>query len=257
MSSRIIIRVTYIALIVLVVSYFYKRDEAATIPLPAKIDANPVSKGTTPQNESASPSLYDIEKSKVVLDVAYASEAPEGKWVEPWVNACEEATILMVDMYYKGAKSVSIPEAKNYLQFLFDREDEMFGTNKNADSSQIMALITRHADFRGRVVDNPSLEDLKNEIRAGRPIISLHRGFDLKNPNIKFSPIKSSYHTIVIVGFDDDRQMFIAHDPGDEREGEYYEYSYDTIMNSMHDYDSERDKADGVPRAIFTSLKRV
>lgn len=105
------------------------------------------------------------------------------------------------------------------------------------------------------MVDNPTVEDLKAEIRAGRPIISLHYGFDLKNPNIEFSPTLSSYHTIVLVGFNDDKRIFYSHDPGDAVDGAYHEYSYETVMNSMHDYDGERNKADGMPRVIFTSLK--
>lgn len=248
---RVVIRIIYISLIAVVLAYLYDKVT----------DAEPVTAtGNLVRQEKKSvednTSLYKEQKNKVVLDVAYASEAPEGKWIQPWANACEEATILMVDMYYKGAKDISIPDAKSYLQFLFDREDEMFGTNRNADASQIYIVIDKYADFNGRVVDNPSIEDLKNEIRGGHPIISLHYGFDLKNPNIEFSPTLSSYHTIVIVGFDDDRRVFITHDPGDDVDGAYHEYSYETVMSSMHDYDGERNKADGIPRVIFTSPKQ-
>lgn len=195
------------------------------------------------------------EESKVILPVAFASEAPEGKWVQPWANACEEATILMAEKFYTGATSISVDTAKTYLEFLFDKEIMLFGTNRNADAFQIAEVIEKYADFKGRIVRNPTLEDLKKEIREGRPIISLHRGFDLHNDNIGFSPIKSSYHTIVLVGFDDDKKIFYAHDPGDEFDGENHVYSYDTIMNSMHDYNSRDDKADGEPTVIFTSSK--
>lgn len=247
---RAVIRIIYISLIVLSLAYLYNKVADTQ---PVIVTENVKKQASRPVEDNTS--LYEEQKNGVVLDVAYASEAPEGKWVQPWANACEEATILIADMYYKGVKSISVVEAKSYLQFLFDREDEMFGSNRNADSSQMMAVISKYAGFRGRVVDNPSLDDLRGEIRAGRPIISLHYGFDLKNPNIEFSPTLSSYHTIVIVGFDDEERVFITHDPGDDVDGAYHEYSYNTIMNSMHDYDGERNKADGMPRVIFTDKK--
>jgi uncharacterized protein YvpB len=190
-----------------------------------------------------------------MIDVPYVSEAPEDNWSGNWVNACEEATIAMVEKYYEGVKTVSVLEAKNYLQNLFDEEDKLYGHNKNTDASQILELIGLYSKFSARIKTNPTIDDLKNEILGGRPVISLHRGFDLKNPNIPFSPVKSSYHTLVVVGFDDTTEEFVTHDPGDDKDGPEHRYSYKDFMYSLHDYNKEADKTDGVPTAIFTSRK--
>ena len=203
--------------------------------------------------EEVEPKKETVGFSRLVLDVPYESEAPEGKWVQPWANACEEATIMMIDRYYQGKKSASISEAKIYLQNLFEKEEMLFGTSRNASGIQILEIINSYTSFDAVMKDNPTIDDIKKEIIAGRPVLSLHRGFDLKNPNIDFAPTKSSYHTLVVVGFDDLKKVFITHDPGDVKSGLNYAYSYDMFMNSLHDYDIERDKADGPARAIFTS----
>ncbi len=195
-----------------------------------------------------------VEKKdlKMMLYVPYISEAPEGIWKQPWSNACEEATIMMVDEYYKGSRSVSIADAKKYLQNMFDEEESRYGSSRNADSAQIMDMLPRLTSFKSSLKLNPSMEDIKNEIRAGHPVITLHRGFDLANPNIEFSPTLSSYHTLVVIGFDDFKRVFITHDPGDEKVGANHEYGYNLFMNSLHDYNVADNKADGEPTAIFT-----
>ncbi len=209
-------------------------------------------------SEAVAPEVVNTiktEKDKVTLDIAFMSEAPDGNWTHPWSNACEETVTLMVDKYYTGQSTIGISEAKSYLVDLFGKEEALFGTNRNADASQMLEIISRYTGFHGEIVRNPTLEDIKREIKEGRPVITLHRGFDLHNPNIEFSPTLSSYHTIVIIGYDDNRKMFITHDPGDEVDGEGHKYSYSVVMNSMHDYNIADNKADGAPTAIFTSPK--
>jgi len=39
-----------------------------------------------------------IEKE---ISVPFTSQAPEGNWQEPWQNACEEASIVMIQNFYK------------------------------------------------------------------------------------------------------------------------------------------------------------
>jgi uncharacterized protein YvpB len=118
---------------------------------------------------------------------------------------------------------------------------------------QIADMARRFENFNTEVKENPTIDEIKNEIKAGRPVISLHRGFDLDNPNIGFSPTLSSYHTIVVIGFDDIRGVFLTNDPGDEKSGASHAYAYETFMNSLHDYNAIDNLADGTPTVIFTS----
>lgn len=199
--------------------------------------------------------LPQPDPTRVSLDVPYVNEAPENIWTGSWKNACEEATIAMVDKYYAGVKTVSVPEAKVYLQALFDFQKREYGSDANSDAARTLEIIKSEADFDGRVVTNPTIEQIKEELRAGRPIIGFHRGFDLQNKNIPFLRTGSSYHTTVIKGFDDMAGHFITHDPGDSKEGADHVYEYELYMNSLHDYRYTTGLADGPPRVIFTFTK--
>ncbi|MFA5987658.1 MAG: hypothetical protein WC797_03350, partial [Candidatus Paceibacterota bacterium] len=40
------------------------------------------------------------EPTKVNLEVPYINEAPDNDWTGPWKDACEEASITMIEKYY-------------------------------------------------------------------------------------------------------------------------------------------------------------
>lgn len=240
------------ALVLTVVYFVSNGDEAKDIKIVQT--AKDVSQ-TAPIGDQEPEKDVDGLPTKAVLEVAFMSEAPDGNWTHPWSNACEETVTLMADRFYAGAKFIGIGEAKSYLQNLFDKEEALLGTNRNSDASEMLQIIDQYAGFKGKIVRNPSLADIKREIAEGRPVITLHYGFDLKNPNIGFSPTLSSYHTVLVIGYDDNRRVFITHDPGDEVHGDGYEYGYSLFMKSLHDYNRSDNKADGPATAIFTSAK--
>jgi hypothetical protein len=189
------------------------------------------------------------------LEVPYISEAPEDIWTGSWKNACEEAVIAMADKYYADAKDVSVAEAKGYLQNLFDVQQKEYGSDANSDASRTLEIIQNHANFRAKLVVNPTIENIKAELDAGRPVLGFHRGFDLQNQNIPFLATGSSYHTTVIKGYDDEKGVFITHDPGDSKEGVDHPYEYELFMNSLHDYNYKTQLANGVPTVLFTFKK--
>lgn len=191
--------------------------------------------------------------NRIVLDVPYTSEMPEGKKKRPWVNACEEASIVMVDKFYQGDKTISTSTAVGAMKVLFAAQDKLYGSNDNSSAERTAYLIKNFTPYVASVKENPTIEEIKNELRNNRPVISFHYGFDLKNANIPFSPKGSSYHVMVIIGYDDDRQEFITNDPGDTKEGADHRYNYAIFMNSFHDYNERTKKADGPARVLFTS----
>ncbi len=198
----------------------------------------------------------------VTLPVPYIGEAPEHEWVGPWKNACEEASIAMVDKYYEGgresgtADTVDTKEAMRFMQTLFDEQDTRYGSNANSDATQSALLIEDFTSYHAHIKDNPTIEEIQGELRAGRPVIALHRGFDLKNENIPFLETGSSYHMTVVIGFDEVKKVFLTNDPGDEIDGAGHTYSYETFMGSLHDYRHSTELADGPARVIFTSKKK-
>ncbi len=195
------------------------------------------------------------EKKVIVLNVPYVSEAPDGNWTGSWINACEESSITMVHRFYQGESTTTIAESKEFMTLLFNEQKKLYKSDMNSNSERTLGLIKKFADFDGEIATDPTIDSIKNEIKNGRPVISLHYGVDLQNPNVPFKPTGSAFHVIVVVGFNDETQQFITHDNGDTKDGINHAYSYDIFMNSLHDYNHKTYKSDGPARVIFTSPK--
>jgi hypothetical protein len=213
-------------------------------------DLTEIEKGFSPLKKGAALSFVD-------LDVPYTNEAPDDNWTGPWKNACEESTLAMVEKYYLGQTTMTKTEAKGFMQMLFDKQDNLYGSNADSDAERNKYLIDNFSSYGAVVKNNPSIQDIKSEINGRRPVITFHHGFSLKNKNIPFRATGSSFHVLVIVGYDDAKKQFIVNDPGDRKEGKDHRYDYDLFMASLHDFNFKTKKADGPARALFTFPKLV
>jgi hypothetical protein len=197
---------------------------------------------------------------KVVLAVPFINEAPDGNFSGKWKNACEEASMTMVEKYYLHEQKVSVSEAKTFMTMLFNFQDKIWGSDVNSDAARTKRIIDENTIYNGKIIDNPTVDQIKSELQQGRPIISPHYGFDLNNKNIPFLPASrggTSYHMMVIIGYDDATKELITNDDGDQKAGASHRYGYDLFMGSIHDYSFADGKADGIPRVIFTYPKLV
>ncbi|MFA6427348.1 MAG: C39 family peptidase [Candidatus Magasanikbacteria bacterium] len=195
---------------------------------------------------------------KVVrLEVPFATQIPDGKWVRPYSEACEESSIVMIDAYYEGRRGViGHRTSKERMQPYFDYQDERYGDNDDSNAWRTGDMVHSLARyFKAEVVEYPALRDIQAELRAGRPVMTFHHGYSLQNKRIPFSNTPESFHVIVLVGYDENSRQFIVHEPG-MRRGSFYRYDYDVIMKSMADYNHETGKTTDPPRAIFTSEKK-
>lgn len=197
-------------------------------------------------------------KEKVDLPVPHIWEIPDGVWVKPWNNACEEAAIVNVEEFYLNRGEVKLPakEIKTKLLPLFAWEDKTFGSNADTDSKRTNRIINEYSSFEGTIKENPTLEEMKAELAAGHPIISFHYGYDMKNPHHRFRRGGSSYHVVTITGYDDTTGEFMVND-SELKDALDYRYPYAIIMGSLHDFDHTRRKADGTPVVIFTRAKQI
>lgn len=202
--------------------------------------------------------LATSTKSIVDLPVPHIWEIPDGVWVNPWSNACEESAIVMVEEYYLNRGEVIMPkqEVKTKLPPLFAWENKVFGSNADTDSKRTNRIINEYSSYEGIIKENPTLEEIKAELAAGHPIISFHYGYDLKNPHHRFRRGGSSYHVIVLTGYDDVKQEFMVND-SELSDALDYRYPYAIIMDSLHDFDHSRGKADGTPVVIFSRPKQI
>lgn len=195
------------------------------------------------------------EKSTVLLKVPYTSEIPNGSWTKPWNNACEEASIVMVKGYYFGYEATTKQIAMDDMSPLFKIEDKLFGSNADSDATRTAKLINDYTDFTATIKENPTLDQIKNELTNGRPVIAMLYAKDLSNPNHRWRAGGSYYHVLVLVGFDDKTNEFITNDSGDPVTGANYRYKYEAIMTGLHDFNYKTKHADGPPRVLFTDSK--
>lgn len=201
------------------------------------------------------PKMPEKRIADVVLVVPYVNEAPNGIFTGPWKNACEEASISMVEGYYLGKKTVLKNEAEEFMTMLFEKQDILHGSNSNSDAARTAEMINKYSSYGAFIKENPTIEEIKSEVNKGRPVLTPNYGFSLKNPNIPFLLSGSSYHMVVVIGFNDETREFITNDSGDEKTGAGYRYGYDLFMSTIRDYDYSTNKVSGPPRAIFTFRK--
>lgn len=195
------------------------------------------------------------EKEIVKLKVPYTSEVPLGSWVKPWNNACEEASMIMAESYYFGNETMDKKTAVKYMTPLFNIENKIFGGNADTDSVRTAKLLNDYLSVSAIIKINPTLEEIKDELRHDKPVVTFHYAKNLKNPNHRWRAGGSYYHVMLLVGFDDNTSDFFVHDSGDDKTGEYYRYSYDAIMSTLHDFNHTTGKANGQARVLFTNSK--
>ncbi len=200
-------------------------------------------------------SAYAQEKEIVKLKVPYTSEIPLGSWVKPWNNACEEASMVMAESYYFGNESMTKAVAVKYMTPIFKIEDKIFGSNADSDTVRTAKLLNDYLSVSATIKNNPTIEEIKDQLRRGKPVISFHYAKDIKNPYHHWRVGGSYFHVMVLVGFDDNTNEFLVHDSGDPVTGAYHRYGYNLIMNTLHDFNFKNHKADGPARVLFTDSK--
>lgn len=170
---------------------------------------------------------------KLNLAVPFTVQAPHANWVQPYEDACEEASSAMVHYYYSQQKFANADAADAELKEVFSWEDQTFGTNKDTTAEQTARILREHYGHKRVLVRyDITAEDIRAELRAGRPVIVPAYGKALGNPYFKNGgPV---YHMLVIKGYIGD-DTFITNDPGTRR-GADYVYNVKTLMNAIHDW---------------------
>jgi hypothetical protein len=180
------------------------------------------------------------------LAVPFTSQAPTGNWDAVHEDACEEASFLMVTEFYAGKQAGKL-EASYVDQKLLDmiNKQTSLGMGYSISAEQTVQFIQEYFGLQARILDKPSVEQIKTLIHSGKPVLVPAAGRELDNPF--FTGEGPLYHMLVLRGFTAD--AFIANDPG-TRNGENYRYSIETIMQAIGDWNSG-DPATGEQRIIY------
>lgn len=179
----------------------------------------------------------ELQKEKLLpankkLEVAFIPQAPYHDWSEPWQNACEEAALLTLYHYIKGDKEVSAEQVKQEILAMLAWQDKYFGSHKDLKASEIATMAEKYLGYKNvQLTYDIKIEDIKEEIAQGRPVLIPAAGRVLDNPN--FTSPGPIYHNVVVIGYTENK--IVTNDPG-TRLGADFEYSYENFYDSIHDY---------------------
>lgn len=185
------------------------------------------------------------------LPVPFTSQAPYKIWNQPWQDACEEVSLVMVNNFYQNnlQKTLGKIEAKKDILEIFKIKEIYAGKSLDENAQKITDIINNYLSWEAKIVENPTLEQIKAEIDNEQPVIIPVHGKTLKNPHFKNGG--PNYHMLVISGYDGDKQTFITQEPGTQY-GLDFSYSFATIMDAIHDFLPYNQTIKGKPLAIFT-----
>lgn len=197
----------------------------ATVPRQAE-PAEEAPTDDQPTTTSSLPATFN-------LAVPFTSQAPKSNWDEVHEETCEEASVLMAAYYYQGkpAGKIDSDEAETALLNIVEFETSFFGFYKDTNAAQTAALLEAYFQLNGEVMVNPTIDEIKTALVAGHPVILPAAGRMLGNPN--FTGEGPIYHNVLIKGYT--AKGFIVNDPGTRLGADYF-YTYDIIMNAMHDW---------------------
>lgn len=186
---------------------------------------------TTPvavKNSNQTPAI----PSKVNLKISFQSQAPFADWAEPYQDACEEASIIMVDHYLRGA-GLSKQEMKDEIDQMIAWETQKWGYQKELTIEEIKIVAAAFYKYKIEIIPDLTIKKIKTQLSLGHPVVVPAAGRELGNPF--YTSPGPIYHMLVIKGYDANGN-FITNDPG-TKNGADYAYNESVLMPAIHDWD--------------------
>lgn len=187
------------------------------------------------------------------LDVPFLSQAPTKNWDMPYQEACEEASVLMVQAYYAKRGTNFLPEeGDRAIRSIVDWSARQYGPELVDMTAQEVATMVEAYMPELRAVVKPvhSASDIRAELARGYPVILPADGKKLANPHFRNGGPR--YHMLVIKGYLEDGR-WITNDPGTQF-GEHFLYSKENLLESAHDW-NDGDVKNGMPVMIVVTKK--
>ena len=189
--------------------------------------SNPAGPQAAPRPSANPASMADIN-----LAVPFAPQAPFANWDQPYQDACEEATIIMVERFFTG-RSLSLEQMDAEILALVDFQNEQYGFFKDSNIAETVRLIEAfHPSLQAKAHYDVTAEDIQKVLAKGTPVVVLVDGRRLNNPF--YTQPGPDKHTLVIKGVKGDK--FITNDPGTKRGADFL-YPFTTVLGAMVDYD--------------------
>ena len=165
------------------------------------------------------------------LAVPFVSQAPKQNWAMPYQEACEEASLLMVKNFLQGHTALTVDQADTAILDLIAYETAQ-GDPADITLRRLSEVARTYFHLQPTIRAVTSVEELKNAVANGFPVIIPADGKALKNPN--FHNGGPPYHMLVVKGYLKDGRL-ITNDPG-TRKGADYVYDPALLFGALHDW---------------------
>ncbi len=202
------------------------------------------------KNIKATEEKLEPVASSINLAVPFSSQAPTANWAQPFQDACEEASFLMVEYYYQDKELPGKQEVEKILTEMVVWQEQNWGGHENLSVAKVADLALAMFNQKVEVVRDLTPNKIRKYLQAGRPVIVPADGKKLDNPN--FTNGGPAYHMLVIKGYIGDK--FITNDPG-TRKGADFIYSEDNLMYSIANWDENKKAASGGKLGLVFTLK--
>lgn len=175
----------------------------------------------------------DLPES-VNLDVPFTPQAPRGNWDLPYKEACEEASVIMAMLYFRGKNAISPQQADGEIVKLVQFVEES-GYSIDMTAEETVEVINAYYgdEVEAELVLSFTADDIKRVLAEGNLVVMPFAGRQLDNPHFRApGPL---YHMLTVKGYN--KNGFITNDPG-TKFGSNFVYSYETIMSANHDWNN-------------------
>lgn len=189
---------------------------------------------TTPKQDTP-PQPTDNEPARlpeqINLDIPFFAQAPDGDRSLPRRETCEEASLILVSAFLDETP-LTKQEFKNQIQEMVDLQNQLFWQYIDTSVAQTDTLYkTIKPSWKTKIIDNPTIEDLKYELTQWHPIVAPFAWKILNNPH--YANGWPRYHMLVIRWYD--QQNFYTNDVGTSQWNNF-PYTYNNLMNALHDF---------------------
>lgn len=192
------------------------------------------------------PETTEIPNSYLIENVPFQSQAPFANWDELHDEACEEASVILVEWWRKDRGNINAQTMDEEILSLVDWQVKNWGGHQDLTVKETAQMAE---SFYGLILKpryDITIEDIKEEIAQGRPVIVPAAGRLLGNPYFRSpGPI---YHMVVAIGYNGNQ--IIVQDVGTKR-GDHYVYSEKILFNAIHDWAGSPDNIESGQKAML------
>lgn len=185
----------------------------------------------------------------LLIKVPFTPQAPTANWDELHNEACEEASVIMAQAYFKQIKNLPPEVVEDEITKLTSWQTENYGYHLSITTDEVAKMIEGVYTLKTEVLPM-SETTIKRALADNKLVIWPGNGQLIGNPFYKQpGPI---YHMLLITGYNE--SGLITNDPGTKR-GQDYQYTFQTLYNAGGTWNHERHEVDLSTKKIIIVSK--